>query len=173
VLIMNPMMHHFQKNSIWKLVSSPNDKSIIGTKWIFKNKLDENSKVVHNKVRLEVIRILLSFATHHNMRLHQMDVKCTFLNGIISEKVFMKQPPNFESGTFPNRALYGLKQAPRAWYEKPSSFLMKNGFQRGKVDTTLFCKNYDSHFIIVQIYVDDITFGSTDDSLYGEFSELM
>ncbi|RDX70448.1 hypothetical protein CR513_50307, partial [Mucuna pruriens] len=72
------------------------------------------------------------------MRLHQMDAKCVFLNSIINEEVYVKQPPEFEGDTFPNhvfklkKTLYGLKQA-RAWYEKLSSFLMENGFQKGKI----------------------------------------
>ncbi|RDX80083.1 Copia protein, partial [Mucuna pruriens] len=74
--------------------------------------------------RLKAIHILLSFAAYHNMRLHQMNVKCAFFNGIINEEVFMKQPSSFESDTFLNhvfklkKALCGLKQAPHVWYEK-------------------------------------------------------
>ena len=104
---------------------------------------------------LEAIPILLSFATYRNIKLYQMDVKNTFLNGLIQEEVYIEQPPRFESETFPqhvfklNKALYGLKQAPRAWYEKLSSFLLENGFERVKIDTTLFCKNYDSQFLLV------------------------
>lgn len=70
-----------------------------------------------------------------------MDVKCTFLNGLIQEEVYVEQPPRFESGTFPphvfklKKALYGLQQAPRSWYEHLSSFLLENRFERGKVDT--------------------------------------
>ena len=81
--------------------------------------------------------------------------------------------------TFPHhvfklyKALYGLKQAPRAWYERLSSFLVNNGVERGKLDTTLFRKNYDSQFILVQIYVDDIIFGATNEPLYEDFSKLM
>ena len=71
------------------------------------------------------------------------------------------------------KALYGLKQAPRAWYERLSTFLMENDFSRGKVDNTLFRKDKNSHFILVQIYVDDIIFGATDESLCKEFSKLM
>jgi len=79
-----------------------------------------------------------------------MDVKNTFLNGLIQKEVYVEQTPEFESETLPqhvfklNKALYGLKQAPRAWYEKLSSFILENGFERGKVDTTLFRKNYES-----------------------------
>ncbi|RDX73916.1 Copia protein, partial [Mucuna pruriens] len=82
---------------------------------------------------LEEICILLLFATHHNMRLHQMNVNRSFLNGIINEE-----------GTL--------------WTQASTLFLMTNKFQREKVDTTLFHKNYNSHFIIVQIYMDDMIF---------------
>ena len=71
------------------------------------------------------------------------------------------------------KSLYGLKQAPRAWYERLSSFLLENEFIRGKVDTTLFCKTYKNDILIVQIYVDDIIFGSANQSLSKEFSEMM
>ena len=129
--------------------------------------------------RLKAIRILLSFAAHHSMRLYQMDVKSAFLNGIINEEVYVKQPPGFEDQNQPEhvfklkKALYGLKQAHRAWYERLSTFLMKNEFSRGKVDTTLFRKDKNKHFIIVQIYVDDIIFGAIDESLCKEFTKLM
>ena len=129
--------------------------------------------------RLEAIRILLSFAAHHEIILYQMDVKSAFLNGFITEEVYVKQPPGFEDIEFPEhvfklkKALYGLKQAPRAWYDRLSTFLMKNGFTRGQVDTTLFRKTSNKHFIIVQIYVDDIIFGATNESLCKEFSKLM
>ena len=81
--------------------------------------------------RLELICILLSFATYSNMKLYQMDVKNGFLNGKIQEEVYVEQPPGFESKTLPqlvfklNKALYGLKQAPSVWYKKLSSFLLK------------------------------------------------
>ena len=74
-----------------------------------------------------------------------MDVKSAFLNGLIEEEVYVKQPPGFESHLFPEhvyklkKALYGLKQAPRAWYDRLKKFLIKLGFIMGKVDTTLFC----------------------------------
>ena len=102
-----------------------------------------------------------------NFKLFQMDVKSAFLNGFINEKVYVKQPPGFEDDNKPNhvyllnKALYGLKQAPRAWYERLSNFLLENNFTIGKLDTTLFLKKKDKDFLIVQIYVDDIIFGSS------------
>ena len=175
---------------------------MIGTKWVFRNKLDEEGKVVRNKARLvaqgynqeegidyeetfapvariEAIRILLAFASSMHIKLYQMDVKCAFLNGLLKEEVYVEQPPGFENQEFPDhvyklqKALYGLKQAPRAWYERLSSYLSENGYTRGKIDKTLFTKFQGKDFVIVQIYVDDIVFGATNENLCKEFSELM
>jgi hypothetical protein len=83
---------------------------------------------------LESIRILLAYATYHDFKLYQMDVKSAFLNGPIKEEVYVEQPPGFEDSEYPNyvyklsKALYGLKQAPRAWYEYLRDFLITNGF---------------------------------------------
>jgi len=66
-----------------------------------------------------------------------------------------------------------LKQAPRAWYERLSNFLIENGFQRGKVDNTLFRKSKGKHLLMVQIYVDDIIFGATNNDLCDEFSKFI
>ncbi|GJQ94853.1 putative ribonuclease H-like domain-containing protein [Tanacetum coccineum] len=96
-----------------------------------------------------------------------MDVKSAFLYGMIEEEVYVCQPPRFEDPYFPNRvykvekALYGLHQAPRAWYEILSTYLLDNRFQRGKIDKTFFIKRYKGDILLVQIYVDDIIFGST------------
>nr|KYP57406.1 Retrovirus-related Pol polyprotein from transposon TNT 1-94 [Cajanus cajan] len=113
------------------------------------------------------------------MKLYQMDVKSAFLNGTISKEVYVSQPPGFENDLLSShvfklkKALYGLKQVPRAWYEKLSSFLTNNNFIRGKTDNTLFRKEIKDDFIIVQIYVDDIIFGATNENLCQEFSKLM
>jgi len=96
--------------------------------------------------RLEAIRIVLAYASHHNMKLIQMDVKSAFLNGFINELVFVEQPPGFEDSRYPNhvyrlhKMLYGLKQAPRAWYERLRDFLLNKSFKIGRVDTTLFTR---------------------------------
>ena len=111
--------------------------------------------------------MLFAFASYKGFILFQMDVKSAFLNGFISEEVYVNQPPGFENENFPHhvfklsKALYGLKQAPKAWYDRLSSFLIKNGFVRGKVDTTLFIYHDKNDFLIVQIYVNDISFGAT------------
>ena len=71
------------------------------------------------------------------------------------------------------KALYGLKQAPRTWYERLCKFLLEKGFKMGKVDTTLFTKTKGKDLLLVQIYVDDIIFGSTNDFLCKEFCKSM
>ncbi|GKV48992.1 hypothetical protein SLEP1_g55766 [Rubroshorea leprosula] len=202
VMAMQEELAQFERNKVWNLVSRPKDHPIIGTKWVFRNKLDENGIVVRNKAglvakgycqeegidfdetfapvaRLEAIRMLLAFACFEGFTLYQMDVKSAFLNGYIQEEVYVEQPPSFEDPSCRNhvyklsKALYGLKQAPRAWYERLSSFLLANGFSRGRVDTTLFVKNKGQDILIIQIYVDDIVFGATNDFLCQEFSKAM
>ena len=128
--------------------------------------------------RLEAIRMLLAFACYMDFKLYQMDVKSAFLNGYITEEVYVAQPSGFENHDFPNhvfkltKALYGLKQAPRAWYERLSNFLNKNGFARGKIDNTLFIKVKNKDMLIVQIYVDDIIFGATNENMCKEFAKV-
>ncbi|GJT13737.1 retrovirus-related pol polyprotein from transposon TNT 1-94 [Tanacetum coccineum] len=111
------------------LVPAPYSKTISGTKWIFINKMDENGVVIRNKARLEAVGIFLAYAAYMGFVVCQMDVKSAFLNGKLSEEVYVQQPPEFESSEFLNyackldKALYGRKQAPGAWYQaNPKEF---------------------------------------------------
>jgi hypothetical protein len=190
---MHEELNNFTHNKVWTLEERPQDARVIGTKWVFRNKQGDQGIVVRNKARLvakgfsqvegldfgetfalvarlEAICILFAYASHHKMKLYQMDVKSVFLNGFINELVYVDQPPRFEDPRYPNhvymlsKALYWLKQAPRAWYE---------GFTIGKVDTTLFSKNLNGEIFICQVYIDDIIFGSTNEDYCKEFGELM
>jgi hypothetical protein len=106
-----------------------------------------------------------------------MDVKSDFLNGSIRKEVYVEQPLGFEEQEYPNhklhKALYGLQQAPRVWYECLRDFLTQNGFKIGKADPTLFTRKVDNDLFIYQIYVDDIIFGSTNQSFCDVFSKIM
>ncbi|GJU77437.1 putative ribonuclease H-like domain-containing protein [Tanacetum coccineum] len=108
-----------------------------------------------------------------------MDVKSAFLYGTIDEEVYVSQPPGFVDPKFPKKvykvvkALYGLHQAPRAWYATLSTFLLKSGYRRGTIDKTLFIKKDKNDIMLVQVYVDDIIFGSTKRSWCDEFEALM
>ncbi|GKC93470.1 putative ribonuclease H-like domain-containing protein, partial [Tanacetum coccineum] len=108
-----------------------------------------------------------------------MNVKSAFLYGTIEEEVYVYQPLGFKDSHFPDKvykvekALYGLHQAPRAWYETLSTYLIENGFRRGTIDKTLFIKKKKCDILLVQVYVDDIIFGSIKKSLCDEFEGLM
>jgi hypothetical protein len=197
---MHEELNNFTRSEVWELVERPKNHNVIGTKWVFRNKHNEDGLVVRNKARLvaqrytqiegldfdetfapvarlKAIRILLAYACAHNIKLYQMDVKSAFLNGKISELVYVEQPPGFEDPKRSNhvyklsKALYGLKQAPRAWYERLRDFLLSKDFKIGKVDTTLFTKRVGKDLFVCQIYVDDIIFGSTNELFCEEFGK--
>nr|GFA62959.1 hypothetical protein [Tanacetum cinerariifolium] len=121
--------------------------------------------------RIEAIRLFLAYASFMGFMVYQMDVKITFLYGTIKEEVYVCQPPGFEDLDYPDKvykvvkALYGLHQAPRAWYETLANYLLENGFQRGKINQTLFIKKQKGDILLVHVYVDDIIFGSTNKEL--------
>ena len=129
--------------------------------------------------RMESIRILLALPCQLKFNLYQMDVKTTFLNGLLKEDVYVTQPKGFIDPHFSDhvlylkKALYGLKQALRVWYDRLTQYLVSHGFIRGKADQTLFIKREDGKLIIAQVNVDDIIFGSTKDELAHGFSKLM
>nr|GEV41952.1 putative ribonuclease H-like domain-containing protein [Tanacetum cinerariifolium] len=129
--------------------------------------------------KIEAIRLFLAYASFIDFVVYQMDMKSAFLYENIKEEVYVCQPPGFEDPNFPDKvykvekALYGLLQAPRAWYETLSTYLLDNGFHRGKIDKTLFIKRHKDDILLVQVYVDDIIFGSTKKELCNAFEKLM
>ncbi|KAI3718270.1 hypothetical protein L6452_19134 [Arctium lappa] len=179
ILAMQDELLQFERKKVWRLIPLPEGKSIIGTKWVFKNKRDESGVVVRNKARLvakgycqqegidydetfapvarlEVIRIFLSYVAHKNFTVFQMDVKSAFLNGILHEEVYVAQPEGFVDPKNPDhvyvldKALYGVKHAPRAWYETLTQFLLASGFKKGTIDTTLFLKKQESWNLVLK-----------------------
>ncbi|GKE38577.1 putative ribonuclease H-like domain-containing protein, partial [Tanacetum coccineum] len=165
----------FRLQKVWTLVDLPNGKRAIGTKWVFRNKKDERGIVVRNKARL----VAQGYTQEEGIDYDEMDVKSAFLYGTIKEEVYVCQPPGFEDPQFPDKvykvekALYGLHQAPRAWYETLSTYLLENRFRRGIIDKTLFIKKDKGDILLLQVYVDDIIFGSTKKYLCTEFESLM
>ncbi|GJT55014.1 retrovirus-related pol polyprotein from transposon TNT 1-94 [Tanacetum coccineum] len=113
------------------------------------------------------------------MMIYQMDVKTAFLKGELKEEVYVSQPEGFVDQDNPShvyklkKALYGLKQAPRAWYDMLSSFLISQHFSKGAVDPTLFIRKAGNDLLLVQIYVDDIIFASTNTAMCNEFANQM
>ncbi|GJT17579.1 retrovirus-related pol polyprotein from transposon TNT 1-94 [Tanacetum coccineum] len=107
-----------------------------------------------------------------------MDIKSAFLNGFINDEVYVTQPPGFIDFEKSNhvyklkKALYGFKQAPKAWYERLKAFLIKHDYNMGMLDNILFTNKKESNIIIVQIYVDDVIFGSTCQELCDDFTKI-
>nr|GFA09254.1 putative ribonuclease H-like domain-containing protein [Tanacetum cinerariifolium] len=129
--------------------------------------------------RIEAIRLFLAYASFMGFMVYQMDVKSAFLYETIKQEVYVCQPPGFEDHDYPDKvykvvkALYGLHQPPRAWYETLAHYFLENGFHRGKIDQTLFIKKQKDDILLVQVYVDDIIFGSTNKDLCKAFEKLM
>nr|GEU50422.1 hypothetical protein [Tanacetum cinerariifolium] len=171
---MQEKLLQFKMQKVWVLVDLPHGKRAIGTKWVYMNKKDERGIVVRNKARLvtqghtqedgvdykevfalvariEAIRLFLAYASFMGFMVYQMNVKSAFLYGTIEEEVY----------------------ALRVWYETLANYLLENGFQRGKIDQTLFIKKQKEDILLVQIYVDDIIFGAINKDLCKSFEKLM
>nr|GEW33286.1 putative ribonuclease H-like domain-containing protein [Tanacetum cinerariifolium] len=184
------------------MVDLPKRKHDIGTKWVYINKKDKRGIVVRNKARLvaqgytqeegidydevftpvariEAIRLFLAYASFMRFIVYQMNEKSVFLYGTVEGEMYVCQPLGFEDPYFPDKvykvekALYGLHQAPRAWYKTMSTYLLENIFKRRIIDKTLFIKKDKGDLLLMQVYVDDIIFGSTKKSLCTEFEGLM
>nr|GEU51055.1 retrovirus-related Pol polyprotein from transposon TNT 1-94 [Tanacetum cinerariifolium] len=129
--------------------------------------------------RLEAVWIFIAYAAYKSFPIHWMDVKTTFINGPLKEEVYVAQPNGFVNPDHPEKvyrlrkALYGLKQALTAWYDKLLKFLTLKGFTKGTIDPTLFTMRYGEDILLVQIYVDDIIFGSTNPKYSKRFKKLM
>ncbi|GJW44934.1 retrovirus-related pol polyprotein from transposon TNT 1-94 [Tanacetum coccineum] len=157
IIAMQEELNQFKRNKVWTLVPKPYGKTIIGTKWIWKNEMDENEVVIKNKARLAA-------QAYMGFMVNQMDVKSAFLNGKILEEMYVQQPPGFESSEFPNhickldKDLYGLKQAFRVWYETLSKFLIQHKFVRGQLVLCLeaICQDFKGNSVCQEKYVKDL-----------------
>ncbi|GKB36812.1 retrovirus-related pol polyprotein from transposon TNT 1-94 [Tanacetum coccineum] len=172
---MKEVLHQFDKFKVWKLVNNPFRKTMININWLWKNKMDEDNTVIHNKARivakryyqeegidfeeafapvarLEVVRIFVVYVVYKSFTIYQMYVKTAILNVPLKEAVYLNQPDGFIDHNHPEnvyhlrKALYGLKQAPRAWYDELSTFLILKGFSQGTIDPTLFTIRYAGIF---------------------------
>nr|GEW55408.1 retrovirus-related Pol polyprotein from transposon TNT 1-94 [Tanacetum cinerariifolium] len=192
----------FKRLDVWVLVPAPDNITPLTLKWLFKNKHDDEKTVIRNKSRLvvkgyrqeegidfeesfapvarmEAIRIFLAYDAHKSFTVFQMDVKTAFLHGTLKEDVYVCQPKGFIDADHPShvyklkKALYGLKQAPKAWYDELLTFFLHNHFVKGTTDPTLFIRRFEDDILVVQVYVDDVIFGSTHPRYTQLFSDLM
>ncbi|GJR60857.1 retrovirus-related pol polyprotein from transposon TNT 1-94 [Tanacetum coccineum] len=168
---MQEEIHEFERLKVWELVPCPD-------KVMQEEGIDFEESFTPVAI-IEAIRIFVANAANKNMTIFQMNVKMAFLNGELKEEVYVYQPEGFVDQEYPlhvyklKKALYGLKQAPRVWYDMLSSFLISQHFSKAAVDPTLFTRKAGNDLLLVQIYVDDIIFASTNIDLCNEFANEM
>nr|GEZ44450.1 retrovirus-related Pol polyprotein from transposon TNT 1-94 [Tanacetum cinerariifolium] len=172
-------LYQFDRLDVWEVVDRPLCTNVINLKWLWKNKRDEENTVIRKKsrlvakgyaqkegvdfkesfapvARLEAVRLFIAYAAHKSFT------------------IYHGRKNNISLRSSKGRsALYGLKQAPRAWYNELSKFMLSKGFTNGSVDPTLFITKHRGDILLVQIYVDDIIFGSTNPNLSKRFEKLM
>ena len=180
------------KNHTWDLVTLPPGQSVVGCEWIYKIKTHFDGSIECYKARLVAkgftqeygidyeetfapvarissVRALLAVAAASKCDLFQMDIKNAFLNGDLSEEVYMQPHPGLSVDSNKvchlRRALYGLKQAPRAWFAKFSSTIFRLGYTASPYDSTLFLRRIDKSTILLLLYVDNMII--TGDELSG------
>nr|GEY04481.1 retrovirus-related Pol polyprotein from transposon TNT 1-94 [Tanacetum cinerariifolium] len=162
-------LYQFDRLDVWELVNRP----------LCKNEGIDFEESFAPVARLEAIWLFIVYAAHKSFTVYQMDVKTTFLYGTLKEKVYVNQPDGFVDPYHPDKvyrlkkALYGLKQALRAWYDELFNFLVSKGFSKCSIDPTLFITKHMGDILFVQIYVDDIIFGSTNPKHSKQFEKLM
>lgn len=192
-----------EKNSTWELVDVPKGKNVVGLKWVFRTKYNADGSIQKHKARLvakgysqqqgidfeetfspvarfETVRIILALAAQFQLPVFQFDVKSAFLNGDLNEEVYVAQPQGLVVDGAANKAyrlrkaLYGLKQAPRAWYSKIDSLFRESGFKRSENEPTLYLKQQgNGEFLLVCLYVDDIIYLGSSQSLIDDFKSCM
>jgi histone deacetylase 1/2 len=190
------------QNGTWELVPSDSSHNIVGCKWIFRTKRHSDGSIDRYKARLvakgfhqrsgvdyhdtfspvvkpTTIRLVLSLAVTRGWSLRQLDVNNAFLQGHLSDNVYMSQPLGFIDLDHPThvcklqKAIYGLKQAPRAWYHELRKFLIASGFHNAHADTSLFILNTGGNLLYLLVYVDDIILTGNNDTTVQKFIQLL
>lgn len=191
-----------EKNKTWQLVDLPQGHKAIGLKWVYKLKTDQHGEVTKHKARLvakgyvqrhgidyeevfapvtrlETVRLLLALAAKNDWKIHHLDVKSAFLNGVIQEEVYVSQPKGYVKKGSEHKvykllkALYGLRQAPRAWYSRLNQCLLKLGFIKCPYEHAVYTKKEGDHSLIVGVYVDDLLVTGTSLSHIAKFKGEM
>lgn len=182
------------KNKTWTLAPLPPGRNMVSNKWLFKKKFTQDGEVSKYKARLvargfsqrygedytetfapvvkfPTLRMVLALAAAADLHLQQMDVKSAYLNGIITEDIYMSQPEGYvmkgrESLACKlNKSIYGLKQSGRKWYQRLDASLLKMGFIKSAADQNLYILKQGDAYLLLLVYVDDILLASNSDNL--------
>ena len=199
---MDEEVQALQTNRTWILVHHLTNTNIVGSKWAFQTKYLPDGSIELLKARLvakgytqvpglnytdtfspiikaTTVRVVLSLAVTNKWSRCQLDVKNAFLNGHLTEHVYMEQPPRYIDPRFPNhvcqlkKALYGLKQALSVWFQRFSSFLIQLGFYCSRANTSLFIFHRQSDIIYLFLYVHDIIITGNNSSLLDSFTRKL
>jgi len=176
--------------------------NVVGSRWVYKIKRRSNCSIKRYKARLvdrgftqqegidysetfspvikhATVRLVFSIAISCGWKIHQLDIHNAFLNGVLDEEVYMKQPPGFVDSALPSnvcrlhKSLYGLKQAPRAWHTRLNDFLLSIGFRASKVDTSLFIFSVGVDICYLLVYVDDILLTGSNSFMLQRLIQLL
>ena len=185
---MNEEIKCLNDNNTWDLADLPESRHAVGSKWVFKRKLDENNQVVSYKARLvaqgfsqkygtdydevfapvirsSTFRLLLAVSAKRKYVVKQFDIKSAFLNGELQEEIYLKQPPGFQVNNQVYRlkkSLYGLKQAARVWNSTIHQVFIENDFRQSEIDKCLYIKQSENKSCYIIIHVDDILISGSD-----------
>ena len=199
---MHDEIQALHSNNTWSLVHVHPSMNVIGCRWVYKIKRRMDGSVERYKARLvargftqhegsdysetlspvvkhATVRLVFSIAVSCNWKIHQLDIHNAFINGVLTEEVYMKQPPGFVDFSLPShvcrlyKSLYGLKQAPRAWYIRLSDFLISIGFTTSKVDTSLFILSIGADIFYLLVYVDDILLTGSNSAMLHRLIQLL
>lgn len=199
---MDSEMRSHEENTTWELVPLPNGKKVIGSRWVFSLKRDENGNVIKYKARLvaqgftqrfgvdyldvfapvtrhETLLALLAVAGKNNMSLQHFDVRTAYLHGKVEEEIFMRQPPGYAVAGKEElvcrliKSIYGLKQAARCWHRALHAVLVKLGFRQCQADSCLYVRRDGRITIFLLVYVDDLLVGCVDPAKIGEVYEAL
>ncbi|KAK0607717.1 hypothetical protein LWI29_019074 [Acer saccharum] len=192
-----------EKHKTWELVDLPDNKEVVGLKWVYKTKYKSDGSIQKYKARLvakgymqregidfeetfalvarfDTIRTVLALAAHNKWCVYQFDVKSAFLNGVLDEEVYVQQPQGYEIAGEENKVyklkktLYGLKQAPKAWCDLINGHFKLHGFHTSESEPTLYVKlRGNDEILIVCLYVDDLIYTSNSAALIAEFKNFM
>jgi len=203
VKAMDEEIQMIEKNQTWELTNKPPEKEIIGLKWVYKIKYNDDGNIQKYKARLvakgysqqpgvdfnetfapvvhmETIWTVLALAAQPKLPVYQLNVKSAFLNGDLQEEIYVEQPKGYvikgqEDKVYRlGKALYRLKQAPRAWNSNIDGYLQDHGFLKSSNEPSLYIKNQGAHnFLILCLYVDDLMYTSTSEEMINEVKEAM
>ena len=196
-MAMKKEMKAMENNTVWELVTPPKNADIVGCRWIYKRKSNCQYKarlvaqgfsqkfgsnydeVYSPVVKFQSVRTLLALSANQNYKVHHLDFDTAFLNGTLTETVYMRQPKGFEDPDYPNKvcrlkkSLYGLKQSPLVWNETISKFLKEQGFVQSVNDSCIYTFVDNGHIVLLALYVDDIILCSNSENLLEQVKLIL